>query len=176
MHLASQRGVVLVVSLIILGVLSLLAATSLRNVGLTESLANNVRTTELATRAAEIALRYCEENAATLVVTDTGGPFWNVKNSADLSYWDSSTSKNKKYYNIIPTADLNQSGMSTTFRRSPECMVEKQVIAQQDETGAIVSADSYIITARGFGPEVEAADSSRSRPKGTEVWLQSFID
>ena len=41
-------------------------------------------------------------------------------------------------------------------------------------------AQSYLsvltITSRGFGPEVPAADNSRTRPIGSEVWLQSTLE
>ncbi len=167
----AQQGVVLIISLIMLGLLSLMAATSLRNAGLTENLANNVRTTELATRAAEIALRYCETNAADFVVTDSGGPFWSQKTSKGvLTYWDS----DRKYVNMPPATDMQQSGLRVTFKRRPECMVESQVKATQDGTGGTPVEDvSYVVTARGFGPEVA---NGTGQPDGTEVWLQSFID
>jgi hypothetical protein len=41
-------------------------------------------------------------------------------------------------------------------------------------TGAgSVIPSAFVITARGFGPEV-AADAGR--PKGSEIWLQSTIE
>lgn len=166
-----QRGVVLVISLILLGVLSLMAATSLRNVGLSESLSNNVRTTELATRAAEVAIRYCEENASTSVITDVGGPFWNTKDnkSNTLTYWDGPKPKSI----VIPSVYLSQDKIMVTFKRMPECMVEKQLKYTDDGSGIMVIEDTYVVTARGFGPDVELGTG---RPKGTEIWLQTFIE
>jgi Tfp pilus assembly protein PilX len=62
-----QRGVVLIIALILLVVISLLAVTSVRNAGSTATVAGNVRTTELATQAAEIALRHCESSVLAVV-------------------------------------------------------------------------------------------------------------
>lgn len=62
-----QNGVVLIIALILLVVISLLAVTSLRGAGSAESISGNVRTTELATQAAEIALRHCEAAALKVV-------------------------------------------------------------------------------------------------------------
>ena len=53
-----EKGVVLIVSLIVLVVISMLAVTSLRNVSSSEMISGNVRTTELANQAAEFALRF----------------------------------------------------------------------------------------------------------------------
>jgi hypothetical protein len=38
---------------------------------------------------------------------------------------------------------------------------------------ASVTPSAFVITARGFGPEVAAGSG---RPQGTEVWLQSTIE
>ena len=89
--LRAQRGVVLILVLILLGLMSLLAATSLRIATSTESIAGNVRTTEMAFQSAEIALRYCESKASdhangTLELSNAGD--WT-----DLTQWDGTTSR-----------------------------------------------------------------------------------
>ena len=171
----AQHGVVLVIALILLVLISLLAVSSLRNAGSSEIVAGNVRTTELATQAADIALRYCESKAmemATADVTPDSTPDqW--KNPAT---WDSpSTTKpwdgTSTSAFVLPAELVNHPGMTyDTYKRPPECMVEK--------LPAITARASlfYIITARGFGPEVAAAGTARSRPTGSEVWLQSSIE
>lgn len=170
----TQHGVVLIVSLILLVVISMLAVTSIRNAGLSESMAGNVRTTKLATEAAEIALRYCESKA--LVIATSGVALASAPEQwKNLEAWDGSnssstwaTTSNSAY--VLPLALVNQSGMAiTTYQRSPECMVEKETVV------TIGTSTFYVITARGFGPEVIPVTSARARPQGTEVWLQSFI-
>ena len=67
-----QGGIVLVITMIMLIIFSLLATTTMRNASSSERISGNVRTTELATQAAEIALRHCE-SSATKVAKYNGG-------------------------------------------------------------------------------------------------------
>lgn len=179
----AQRGVVLIIALILLVVISLLAVTSMRNATSSESVAGNVRTTELATQAAEIALRHCESSAIK-VVKVLGGD----TTSAEATYADQGLVQSEMLWATTSVAWQNTTtwdgtstatyvlpsslvGGTATYKRPPECMVESMTGATPVATPA-----SFVITARGFGPEVAAADSSRSRPVGSVVWLQSTID
>ncbi len=183
-----EQGVVLVIALILLVVMSLLAVTSMRSAASSETISGSVRTTELATQAAEIALRHCEASA-TKVSRVLGGD----TTSAEATYsttlveanilrattsvawqstatWDSASTATY----VLPLSLVNQSGMTmTTYKRAPECMVESLT-----GTAPVAGTASYVITARGFGPEVPAlaVATTRVRPVGTEVWLQSTIE
>ena len=166
--LKNQHGVVLIIALILLVVISLLAVSTLHNAASTESVAGSVRTTELATQAADIALRYCENDVLVKVNNSTNpytagtGEQWKV-----ITIWDTETPT--KIY-TIPLAVLQLNGISDTYKRPPECMVE-QLLTKS------TTSSFYLITARGFGPEVPAlASGTRVRPVGTEVWLQSQIE
>ena len=186
-----QSGVVLAVAMIMLIIVSLLAAVAVRNATSSEGINANLRQTQLATQAAESALRYCEDAAintvndgtGTFAFTSSGGtaitnlalthiiaaPVGNNTPTSVLpANWDTTTNNGQL---ILPIATVNLSGVSTTFARPPECMIER---------GIPDAANSYLnvltVTARGFGPEVAAADSSRSRPVGSEVWLQSTVE
>lgn len=198
----SQHGVVLIISLIMLVVISLLAVTSMRNAGSTESVLGNVRTTELATQAAEIALRHCESSVAEIMSVAKGSApsypttfvaaniFTAITDESqwnDIAIWDSLSASTFK----LPLALVNEAGMDiVTYKRPPECMVEpltvlftnlpliqinedKSEIQIGSNRTASSSNSTYIITARGFGPEVVAGSG---RPQGTEVWLQSHIE
>lgn len=183
---ASQHGVVLIISLILLIVISLLAVTSIRNARSSESVAGNVRTTELATEAAEIALRHCEASVLKLAIEASGRtstysttftnnnivttptaatPTWQI-----MSIWDSNSTATF----VLPLPVVNQAGMLKTYQRPPECMVERQPVLLEG-SNVVNTTASFVITVRGFGPEVAPADSTRSRPQGNEVWLQSNI-
>lgn len=167
----AQRGIVLVISLIFIVVISLLAATSMRSAGSSESISGNVRTTELATQAAEIALRHCE--SSTLEVVSPTGAFATSFTVANILPVNSVTWQNTATWDSTSAATyvlpINLVG-TATFKRSPECMVELL------STGAVTATDAaFVITARGFGPEVAAADAARTRPVGTVVWLQSTL-
>jgi len=180
---AGQSGVVLIIALILLVIISLLAVTSLRGAGSAEQISGNVRTTELATQAAEIALRHCEASALKVVhqldgdttspaatYNDQGLDSTKIRWAATATQWQSvgnwDTSTTAAYE--LPSSMV---GGTATYKRPPECIVESLTGATPTGVPA-----SFLITARGFGPEVPAADSNHSRPVGSVVWLQSTID
>jgi type IV pilus assembly protein PilX len=180
-----QCGVALVVVLIFLVVVSLLAATSMRNATSSESVLGNVRTTEMASQAAEIALRHCEASVLHVLIVAAGGnstyattfelsnilqvsspPHWQ-----NIANWDSAPGL--PY--VLPLSLVNQIGIQfAAYKRPPECMVEPVPIVLAGES-VLNTTTTFVVTARGFGPEVAAADASRSHPVGSEVWLQSHI-
>ena len=188
---ARQTGVVLIVAMIMLIIVSLLAAVAVRNATSSEGINANLRQTQLATQAAESALRYCEDAAINTVNEGTGTFAFtspsgsaianlalthiiaaptgsNTPTSALPANWDTTTNNGQL---ILPLATVNLAGISTTFVRAPECMIER---ARPDAAQSYLSV--LTVTSRGFGPEVAAADSSRSRPVGSEVWLQSTLE
>ena len=136
----SQHGVVLIIALIVLVVISLLAVTSIRNASSTISVSGNVRTTELATQAAEIALQHCERSVLQILTDNAGNTDDYVTTFTDddilseatppnwqkPTMWDD-TSSNKVY--PLPLIMVNQTGMVTTYKRAPECMVERMTLA-----------------------------------------------
>lgn len=178
-----QSGVVLIVALILLVIISLLAINSMRGAGSAESIAGNVRTTELATQAAEIALRHCESSAIQLARntanTDatyyaTNFPIGSIApvNSAQwqsTTTWDSSTANTATY--VLPASTFVVGGTST-YKRPPECMVEL-LSGGMPTGGGSVTPSAFVVTARGFGPDVS---SGAGRPQGSEIWLQSTIE
>ena len=241
---SQQKGLVLIVALIMLVIISLFTITSIRSAISSESIANNTRMVELATQAADIALRHCEKSAVRALkdlagfgdttVTNacngnenypyqgfdsaqgtipvevrqcvkplvTGGALrnatvtvatprqiiwggdgmqWSKKLSDGTTLiWDSNTTMTF----VLPLTMVG----TATFKRPPECMVESlatslPVVTATNATKGIPTGGdaqrftaSFVVTARGFGPDVPAADANRSRPVGTEVWLQSTIE
>ena len=170
----SQRGVVLVVALILLVVVSLLAATAVRNSDSNEAVAGNVRTTELAMEAAEIALRYCED----LVLKIPKSPEEETDDKAKRNHWASRENWDKKpdMVYVFPLDLLKQSNIQKTYSRSSECMFEKIFMPKEIVQTSTNGSRFYLVTARGFGPEVAEVDKNRSRPVGTEIWLQTHIE
>jgi type IV pilus assembly protein PilX len=170
-------------------IISLLATFSIRNATSSETVAGNVRTTQLATQAAEIALRYCEDKVEqhmaptptytispinTVTLQNTVSLAIHKDNNGSLDKWDTTASvanvTNNKLL-VIPTTSL---GGTATFQRPPECMIE--TVETIDSNGAL-STSTFLVTARGFGPEVSPVDpSTRARPAGTEIWLQSTLE
>ena len=181
-----QGGVALVIVLIFLVVISLLAATSMRNATSSESVLGNVRTTEMASQAAEIALRHCEASVLDQMSVAAGGtssyqssfkssnilPASNPPQWQNMSNWDSASGL--PY--VLPLSLVNQIGIHfAAYKRPPECMVEPVPILLAGQS-VLSTTTTFVVTARGFGPEVAAADASRSHPIGSEVWLQSHIE
>lgn len=176
-----QRGVVLIIAMVMLVVISLLASLSIRNALSSESVSGNVRTTELASQAAETALRYCESAVTALVTAGTAMPTGMTALAAvtparfsDMTnYWDKVPAPNTIF--VVPSDMVNTSGTTTTFSRMPECMIER-VSTLNTANNALVDTRTYSITARGFGPEVKDPSGTRGRPVGTEVFLQSVLE
>jgi type IV pilus assembly protein PilX len=181
----AQGGVALVIVLIFLVVISLLAATSMRNATSSESVLGNVRTTEMASQAAEVALRHCEASVLDALTVAAGGtsayassfkssnilPVSSPPQWQNISNWDSAPGL--PY--VLPLSLVNQVGIQfAAYKRPPECMVEPVPILLAGQS-VLSTTTTFVVTARGFGPEVAAADASRSHPVGSEVWLQSHI-
>lgn len=174
-----QNGVVLIIALVLLVLLSLVASYNARNVGSAELVSNNTRSAELASQAAEAALRYCERGVEnhfavlrgstatfTTFMTPTSAPVAGTFTWQDLANWDGSTSIAN--VTIVGTGALSLSDSSgDLYKRPPECMAQ---YLQATSTRTVV------VTARGFGPEV-ASDNGATRPvpQGSEVWLQSTL-
>jgi type IV pilus assembly protein PilX len=177
-----QNGVVLIVSLILLVIISILAMTSLRNAGTTESVAGNVRTTEMANQAAEIALRHCEASAIKVAKLNANPSDTSAEatysstfdktliSTAGTNQWQNTTTWDSGSTTAIFVLPTSLVGGTSTYKRPPECMVE---LLSSGTGSTVVVPAAFVITARGFGPEVA---SGTGRPVGTEVWLQSTIE
>ena len=168
-----QRGVVLIIALVMLVIISMLAALSIRNAQSSEGVSGNVRTTQLANEAAEIALRICESavtaNAKSATALPTGMTINSVPTGTPLGVTTTNWDSTRTGIYVLQDSDVN--GSSTTYQRMPECVVERlQVVSS---SGTLTTTTTYLITARGFGPEV--ADGT-GRPTGTEVFLQSTLE
>ena len=168
-----QRGVVLIIALVMLVVVSLLATFSIRNALSTEGVSGNVRTTQLASQSAEVALRLCEDAVVNFVKIATPLPAGLVLQTptapplgVNTANWDGA----RTGVFVVPSASVNQA--SATFARMPECIAEQVAVVNATGT-ALTTTTTYLITARGFGPEVA---NGTGRPEGSEVWLQSTLE
>jgi type IV pilus assembly protein PilX len=186
----SEQGAVLIIVLIMLGLLSVMAATSLHNAQSTESISGNSRTTELAHQAGEIALRHCEasvmkrmailsgDTASAMAQYPTTFTDAHIRPIASPPAWQDAAGKwdtPSQHVFVLPVSLL---GNATLYKRAPECMVESLNLLAPGQAQPGVTDDTsanFIITARGFGPEVAQANKQRLRPLGTEVWLQTHV-
>ncbi len=182
-------------ALIMLVIISLLTAVTVRSAASSEGISANSRQTQLAAQAAETALRYCEQGVIDVLSASTSTYVFNVSvppsstsvvisgthfqtlisaatpTSMITTNWDVANPTIANSILVLPTSSVNRSGITTTFSRPPECMIERL----SPSTSSTYSKN-FTITARGFGPEVAAADAARSRPVGSEVWMQSTLE
>jgi hypothetical protein len=165
----SQQGAVLIIVLIMLALLSMSAATSLHQAQSTESISGSSRNTELASQAADIALRCCEDyvNQVEVKRCDIRITDPQIIPFANTPIWKTGAAKWDAPNTQILVAPLSRLGNTALYKRAPECLME----FTKDEP----SFCEVVITARGFGPEVAPAGPQRLRPVGTEVWLQAQV-
>jgi type IV pilus assembly protein PilX len=191
---AQQQGVVLIVALIMLAIISLMAAATIKGSGSSEALSSSSRTQSLALQAADAALRYCEEGVqnqqyqvtpsratlqaaagnvlySSVLIPEAPNPIPPIVpvNWTSSSNWDDGP-KNALVYKL-PSTFLNANNI---YKRMPECMV-------QYSQAPVGSVSQVVITARGFGPEVPdvldgVAGTNVRKPQGAEVWLQSYLN
>ena len=172
--LLPQRGIVLIMSLIMLIVISMLATMSMRNASSSEAVSAAVRTTMLANQAAEVALRFCETTTVQVRLGTPAPAGFNILNTSTPPLWQSTTNWDQVTTSVflVPLTSVNNPDGFATYTRSPECMVERVPVVTS--LGTVSNTSTYVITARGFGPEV--ASTAGIRPVGSEVWLQSTIE
>lgn len=169
----AQHGVVLIMSIVMLVIVSLLAAMTMKSALSSESVSGSVRLNQLAHQSAEAALRFCEDAAVkTLSGTPVSGfsiqPQSSTLQGNSTTVWDAATSA--AVY-ALTLANVNNNGQP--FKRPPECIVERLAPAGTPEADKLIA-----VTARGFGPEVIAVpdDATDRRPAGSEVFLQSTLE
>ena len=168
----AHRGIVLIITLLLLVVIGLTAAYAMRSAGSGEKLANNLRLEVLAQQYAEAALRYCESqmtlapadrigalrNIETMTAVPVGSAAWRA-----VATWVPASSAVQ-----VPSARLGNIGKSTfTPSAPPECLVEKVVLAAGEE--------AWLVTARGFSPGYAAHAATGATMAGSVVWLQSTL-
>ncbi len=167
----NQHGVSLIIVLIMLGVIALMSAATLRNASSNERVSNNFRMQVLAQHYAEAALRYCEMQltlADGLRVTTLKES--NLAVSSNTLTWRqrvSWTGAGGVVASRISVPEAVVVSADSPFKPGllPECMVEKQAL-----DGGLV----YVVTARGFSPDY-SADGRGFTLKGSVVWLQTWL-
>jgi type IV pilus assembly protein PilX len=173
---STQRGIVLALVLVLLGILSLVGALSMRNAALTEQTTNSLRTAAAAQQAAELAVKYCE-----LVVQSTREPgttfsserakivATTITAAVSAGAWNqTSTWSGASPANVIkvPTTYLNSSDpKATSIKIQPQCVIEPI----NNDAGA-----GYVVTARGFGNDA-VINSTNGVTSGAEAWVQSVL-
>lgn len=159
-----ERGVALMVALVMLVIIGIASVSIMRGALSSDLIANNTRVQTLAMQAAQIGLRYCEDEAVkhakTLptvvhVLDDSGDRAWET-----LGNWGDADKVNE-----VPSEYMSSDNSTFVPGTSPQCMVQQKNLSGQT---------IYEVTARGFSPDY-AADEDGSTASGSVVWLQSML-
>jgi type IV pilus assembly protein PilX len=177
-----QRGISLIIVLILLVVIGLTSAAAIRNATSGERATNNVRLQNLAQQYAEGALRYCEDqlrqadiNAVppgprvaslaevNIPTTAVGGaPAWD-----QAATWSGGPGGASATMTILPAAQISSADSAIVPTTLPRCVVERQLLADGNT--------AYVVTARGFSPGYAPINGASTTTSGSVVWLQSTI-
>ena len=182
MSAPGQRGVSLLIVLIMLVVIGLTSAASLRSASSNERISNNFRMHALAEQYAEAALRYCEtqltladgarvdslKEAWLRAFTGAAYPAW-----ANPLTWTGVGGASASLTRM-PGALLASADSAFKPAELPQCAVEKQSLALMQNGVPAGAADVYVITARGFSTDYSASPQGASLT-GSVVWLQSLV-
>ncbi|WP_152606382.1 hypothetical protein [Aquabacterium sp. NJ1] len=155
-----ERGVVLIVVMVLLVAVTFMSISVMRSTLSSDLITNNNRTQTLAMEMAQLALRFCEADAASnkLViqpkVAASTQMLWQKKDS-----WEGAGS-------ALVAKELSEDNLksaNTPFvpAKRPQC------VAEYDP-----NADGVVVmTARGFSPDYKSDSDKISA--GSVVWLQS---
>lgn len=178
MYLARGQGASLIIVLVLLVVIGLTSAASLRKASSNERVSHNVRMHWLAEQYAEAALRYCQsqllladaqrvsslQESVLIPINATAVPGW-----ANPQTWSGSGGA---FASLTSVAQAFVESLDSAFapQMLPQCVVERQALPLLQNGAAVGNADVYVITARGFSPDYrEIRPGLRS---GAVVWLQ----
>ena len=177
LSLARRKGASLIIVLVMLVVIGLTSAASLRNASSNERVSHNFRMHWLAEQYAEAALRYCQSQLlladaqrvsslqeAALMPISAGATGW-----ANPQTWSGSGGAFASLTSVAQSF-IESSDSAFVPQRLPQCVVERQALPLLQNGVSVGSADVYVITARGFSPDYrESLPGARS---GAVVWLQ----
>jgi len=167
-----ERGIVLLLVLILLVVLSGAAIWAAKASISGEQVGSNLASNSTANELAEIALRYCEDGVIRADNKFTTIPFPATAASSPLpvawqtlSNWKSPAAN----FIVVPDAQLKDA-LGRTPSPAPVCMIEEMRLAPVD----MLPMQGFLITARGFSPDYTEA-SNGAITSGTDAWVQSMI-
>jgi Tfp pilus assembly protein PilX len=162
-----QRGVVLIVALVMLAIIGLMSAAVMRNALSNDVVSDNNRRSNQATQAAQAALRYCEQLLTGEVTVPAGATALSTaaaETNPSNERWTSFSN-----WKLATNAGGPVSVPSTVYASSkaPQCMAQKRTLG---------SSEVIVVTARGFSDNyAENSDASGRTKAGSVVWLQSII-
>lgn len=176
-----QKGISLIIVLILLVVIGLTAAAAMRGATSSQRVTNNVRMDNIAQQYAEAALRYCEDQLQLADAARVNSlkvaviPTVNIAGGA-AGAWENPISWTGAVgagaaaatRTVLPAAQYSSALSSYVPARPPECVAETQTLGSPTFTVTVV-------TARGFSTDYRA-DVAGNTINGAVVWLQSILN
>lgn len=171
-NVGRERGVSLILTLVLLVVIGLTAASAMKSAVSSERVINNLRAESLAQQYAETALRYCEGQlalpSASRVLSLQDSQLTPTVAITAASWQQSST------WTATPTAvttmdaALYYNATNSTFQvaTAPQCLVNRVTLAG--------GSTSFVVTARGFSPDYRR-NPDGTTASGSVVWIQSML-
>ena len=159
----TQRGITLLIVLVMLAVISLVSGASLRSALSAEHVTHNVRLENLAKEAAHLGLRYCEnqlrqaepELTVHPAAADGGAPLWTLWETWHGSHAQATT---------VPTEVMSSPDSAFAPATRPQCLLEAHP----------AHPELITVTARGFSPDHQA-NSAGHTTMGAVAWVQSVV-
>ena len=185
--LRGQRGLVMLMTLVLLVVMALGTAVSMRLSLTTDMVGANLRARSLAFQSAEAALRYCEKK-----VIDSKGQIpmlVGYRGRKDGQEWMDERQWSSIYSITVEPRDLNLS-FDVRGGEKPQCLFRHMTIDEWREVAppqpGTVTAESrgfdtdrfqfYRITAKGYSPDYKTHEGTDYQTaRGSEVRLQSMV-
>lgn len=180
-----QRGVVLVVALIVMAVIAITAGTAIRRVTSQDLIGSNLRARSQALQAAESGLRYCEALVSTSTrrgeqvalaerIQDAVATNYLVNGQRPQRVWEQLDNWDDGGIVIEVPATYAIDGSGVDYNQRPSCIIERMSLQSlATDPTAPNQFEAYLITARGFSPDFEANNGVTTR--GAEVWVQSSV-
>ena len=183
---ADQRGVVLVVVLVMLVVLGLAAASTMRGVTGNELVAQGARNHSSASQYAMAALMYCERQARDTPSASILAPPAVADAAGNKTLWERSVTwfaASGTQPNEVPATAIQPTDATLTtgivLPRLSQCIAEC-VSLPEPTAGYAPSArcnganEAVYVTARGFSGDY-TPDTNGHTMTGSAVWVQSIL-
>ena len=157
-----QKGVALMVALVMLVIIGLASVSIMRGALSSDLVANNTRVQALASQAAQIALRYCEDQ------TTASPPDITILAAAPADEWSTfgNWADAAKAF-TVPDGYMQSANSTFSYDTMPQCMAQLTAVGNPP-------LPAYKVTARGFSPDY-SADADGNTKSGSVVWLQSTL-
>ncbi len=159
---APQEGFVLIVGLVILGLLTMLALSSMRDTTMQEKMAGASRDSGLAFQAAESALR----DAENCITGTTAGCAFNATNDAHFNEADAAFPAHNTLFNATTWATIDPPGNPTDLVGIPS---KKKGDATDGANYIIRQARTISGAADGGGGDAGTGDYSTSKEKSPQA-------